>query len=98
MPRPARRGKAEEQGASIMARSANKNVFGLVKLSAVVLAVTVCIWGCARKPTDDNAERVRTLEARSVKLQQDYRTVAQARDKARKDVAALEEKIARLES
>src|SRR5262249_40331460 len=42
--------------------------------------------------------RSHTLEARCVKLEQDYRTVAQARDKARKDLTALEEENARLKS
>lgn len=81
-----------------MSLSAKKNVFGMMKLAGVVLVVTLGIWGCARKPADANGERVRTLEARCAKLEQDYRTVAQARDRARKDLTALEEENARLKS
>src|SRR5262249_17004857 len=81
-----------------MSRSAKKNLFGLLKLSAVVLTVTVGIWGCARKPADADGGRSPPLGARCVKLEQDYRTGAQARDKARKDLTALEEENARLKS
>jgi phage-related tail protein len=78
-----------------MSPSAKKNLSGIVKVSAVVLVVTLGIWGCARKPADGNADRIRALEARCVKLEQDYRTVAQARDKSRQELAALEEEVAR---
>src|SRR4051794_20763972 len=70
-----------------MSQSSKKTLLGMAKISAVVLVVSLGIWGCARKPAAEaNADRVRALEARCVKLEQDYRTVAQARDKARRDL------------
>jgi chromosome segregation ATPase len=68
---------------------------GTAKVSVVVLVVSLGIWGCARKPAEKGtAERVRNLEARCLKLEQDYRTVQQARDKAKKELASLEEELA----
>jgi chromosome segregation ATPase len=78
-----------------MSPCAKQRLSGIVKISAVVLVVSLGIWGCARKPAESTADRLRSLEARCVKLEQDYRTVAQARDSARKDLAALEEEVNR---
>src|SRR3954452_7352168 len=97
---PARllRAGAESQGAFRMSPSAKRRLSGIVKISAVVLVISLGIWGCARKPAESTADRLRSLEARCVKLEQDYRTVAQARDTARKDLAALEEEVNRQRS
>jgi chromosome segregation ATPase len=62
------------------------------------MVVSLGLWGCARRPSDNSqSERIRSLEGRCVKLEQDYRTVAQARDKARRELATLEEEAARLQ-
>src|SRR5262245_29181644 len=74
-----------------MSAASKKKWSGIAKIAAVVLVVGLGIWGCARKPSErGESDRVRSLEGRCVKLEQDYRTAAQARDKARSDVAALE--------
>jgi chromosome segregation ATPase len=71
---------------------------GVVKIAIVVFVVCLGLWGCARKPAaaTGSSERIRVLETRCQKLEQDYRAVAQARDKARKELAALEEENGRL--
>jgi chromosome segregation ATPase len=46
---------------------------------------------------DGGPDRVRALEGRCVKLENDFRTVTQARDKARADLARMEEEAARLQ-
>lgn len=71
---------------------------GVAKIVVVVLVVCLGLWGCARKPDSrlTSSERVRVLESRCQKLEQDYRSVAQARDKARRELAALEEETTRL--
>jgi septal ring factor EnvC (AmiA/AmiB activator) len=81
-----------------MSPDTKKTWSGVLKVSAVVLVLALGIWGFARKPVDRaSSERVRTLEGRCVKLEQDYRTVAQARDKSRKELAALTEEVNRLQ-
>ncbi|MFO0842516.1 MAG: hypothetical protein U0797_08990 [Gemmataceae bacterium] len=71
---------------------------GVAKIAVVVLVVCLGLWGCARKPATPTgaAERIRVLETRCQKLEQDYRAVAQSRDKARKELAAVEEENGRL--
>ncbi|MFO0877547.1 MAG: hypothetical protein U0840_09245 [Gemmataceae bacterium] len=72
---------------------------GTMKIGIVILVVTVGVWGCARK-TDNRVgtnERVRVLETRCQKFEQDYRIVAQARDAARKEAALLREETERLQ-
>ncbi len=64
----------------------------------VLMVVTACgLWGCAQGPGGSAAlaERVRALEAKCAKFEEDYRAVAAARDQARKTVAALEQEKAR---
>ena len=84
-----------------MSPSASKqhNLSGIVKAAALVLVVSLGLWGCARSSTSqsNNTDRIRALEARCVKLEQDYRSVAQARDKAKKDLAGVEEELGRLQ-
>jgi chromosome segregation ATPase len=79
--------------------SKQKNLSGLARAAAVVMVVSLGVWGCARRPAEQssNTDRVRAVEARCVKLEQDYRSVAQARDKARKELGTAEEESARLQ-
>jgi hypothetical protein len=66
------------------------------RVATVVLVASLGLWGCARKPAA-SSDRVRVLESRCVKLEQDYRTVQQAHDKAKKELASLEEEAARVQ-
>jgi chromosome segregation ATPase len=83
-----------------MSPSGNENnLSGFARAAAVVMVVSLGLWGCARRPAEQSngSDRVRSLEARCVKLEQDYRSVATARDKARKEFASAEEETARLQ-
>src|SRR5215472_16563768 len=81
-----------------MSPASRNKLSGAAKVGAVVLVVSLGLWGCARKSSEPGqSDRVRSLEGKCVKLEQDYRTVVHARDKARRDLAALEEETARLQ-
>jgi hypothetical protein len=70
------------------------------KSLTVILVATLGAWGCARGPAGQHAaqaERIRTLEGKCAKLEDDYKAVAGARDQARRRLAALEEQNARLQ-
>lgn len=69
------------------------------KMLSVMLVVILGAWGCARGPVGPSAqaERIHTLESKCVKLEDDYRAIAGARDQARKQVAALEAERTRLQ-
>jgi hypothetical protein len=66
----------------------------------VFLVVVVCgLWGCAQGPTNGAAsqERIKALESKCTKLEDDYRAVATARDQLRKKLAAADEERIKLE-
>jgi chromosome segregation ATPase len=66
----------------------------------IVLTVAAFgLWGCAQGPSNNaaQAERIKALEAKCGKLEEDYRAVAAARDQARKRVVALEEEKSQLQ-
>lgn len=69
------------------------------KMLSVLLVTILGIWGCARGPAGPaaQADRIRSLESKCSKLEDDYRSVANARDQARKQVTALESERARLQ-
>ena len=69
------------------------------KALCVMLVAMLGLWGCARGPAGQSgqAERIRTLETKCSKLEDDYRSVAGARDQAFKQVKALEAERARLQ-
>jgi hypothetical protein len=65
-----------------------------------MLVAALGVWGCAKGPAShyaSQAERIRALEGKCTKLEEDYRAVASARDQARRKAAALEEDAARLQ-
>jgi chromosome segregation ATPase len=68
------------------------------KVLVVVVVVSLGLWGCARKPPvrGSQLDRLRDLEKRCVKLEQDYKRVAQARDQAQKDAKDLKDEVATL--
>jgi septal ring factor EnvC (AmiA/AmiB activator) len=66
---------------------------GFAKYAALVGVVCFGIWGCSRPAPATAQDRARSLENRCVQLEQDYRTVAQARDRARKDLSEAQEQL-----
>jgi TolA-binding protein len=81
-----------------MSQSATKKTYALIKFTGLVLVVTLCLWGCARKSSDANGSRASKSDESYAQLDRDYRVMVQARDKARSEAAALKEKLDRLES
>ena len=69
------------------------------KILTVVIVGVLGVWGCAKGPATPNgqSEKIRDLEKKCVKLEEDYRTVASARDDARKKATTLEEEGKRLQ-
>src|SRR5262249_49389523 len=64
--------------------SANKALF------LVLIVASLGLWGCTQTPGNSSGSaRIRDLEARNSKLEEDYQAAIQARDQARKK---LEEK------
>jgi uncharacterized coiled-coil DUF342 family protein len=65
------------------------------KLTLTVLLVALLgVWGCAQGPTGGpavDAERIKALEAKNARLQDDYRAAAAARDLLRQKLAQAEE-------
>ena len=76
------------------ARKNSESLSRVVKIGAVVVVLCLGVWGCARKPASSAGDGL--LETKVAKLEQDLRTTSHARDKARKDLAALETESARL--
>ncbi len=73
---------------------------GVARFSIFLLVVLAGVWGCAGR-TDPNAgarERIRVLESRCQKLEQDYRGVASTRDKIEKQLAELKAENARFKA
>jgi hypothetical protein len=70
-----------------------------LKTLTVLTIAALGIWGCAKNPGSggNQADRIRTLEARCGRLEEDYRSAAADRDKARKQAALIEEERAQLE-
>ena len=62
------------------------------KVLIVLLVATLGVWGCAQGPANHPAqgEKIRSLESKCAKLEEDYRAVAAARDQARKRATTLE--------
>jgi chromosome segregation ATPase len=63
-------------------------------LIALVLA-SLGLWGCAKAPTTD-LDRVRALEVKLGRVEEDFRTAASARDQLRQRLAALDKERALL--
>lgn len=57
---------------------------------AVFVISFVGIWGCAQQKNNAQAHKIRELEARFVKLEEDYRSVVASADTYRKKLARLD--------
>jgi hypothetical protein len=63
------------------------------KALIVLIVAALGVWGCAKGPANQQssqAERIKALEAKCGKLEEDYRSAAAARDHARRRLAAAE--------
>ena len=68
---------------------------GKKALLVMMLTGLLGVWGCTQGGSSSSTSaRLRELEARSARLEDDYKTAAAARDQARKKVAQLEEQRA----
>jgi hypothetical protein len=70
------------------------------KALIVMVVAGLGVWGCAKGPANQQAaqaERIKVLESKCTKLEEDYRAVATARDQAKKRLAVLEEEKAQLQ-
>jgi len=70
-----------------------------VKKALMVVMVTTLLglWGCTQNSSSaSSSARLRELEARAARLEDDYKTAVAARDQARKKVNLLEEQRAQL--
>jgi|SRR5665213_2125293 len=65
----------------------------------VLLVAAVGLWGCSQGPNQSaaQAERIKALESKCAKLEDDYKAAAAARDQARKKVSTLEEERAQID-
>jgi hypothetical protein len=69
------------------------------KATIVMIVTASGLWGCSQGPAGSaaQAERLRALEAKCAKYEEDYRAVATARDQAKKTAAGLEQEKARFQ-
>jgi len=66
-------------------------------LTVVMLTTVLGLWGCTQNSSPaTSSARLRELEARAARLEDDYKTAVAARDEARKKVNLLEEQRAQL--
>ena len=61
------------------------------KALVVLVVATLGLWGCAQGPGNGSADKIKSLEDKVSKLEDDCKTVTSARDAVRKKLAALEE-------
>ena len=60
----------------------------------MLMAVTIGVWGCARQSSGPTGlARLRDLETRNAKLEEDYRALLSQRDQERRAAAALTQKF-----
>jgi chromosome segregation ATPase len=67
------------------------------KALVVLLVAVLGLWGCAQRPAPGSLERIKSLEAKIAKLEDDYKAAATARDQARKKLADADEQRTRLQ-
>jgi chromosome segregation ATPase len=61
------------------------------KAFVVLMMGIMGVWGCAQGPASGpTAERIRSLESKCAKMEDDYKAATEARDLAKKKLSALE--------
>jgi chromosome segregation ATPase len=74
-----------------------KEQTSMTRANKALIVITVAalgVWGCANGPSNQQtaqAERIKTLETKCAKLEEDFRSATAARDQARKRLASAEE-------
>ncbi|HEY1861735.1 MAG TPA: hypothetical protein VGG61_15350 [Gemmataceae bacterium] len=61
------------------------------KALVVLVVATLGLWGCAQGPGNGSADKIKSLEDKVSKLEDDCKAVTSARDGVKKKLAALEE-------
>jgi predicted nucleic acid-binding Zn-ribbon protein len=74
---------------------------GAKKVLVVLIVATLGIWGCAQGQAPNGAsgqaERIKALEAKNAKLEDDFRQRAETGDRARKELVAVQEELKQLQ-
>jgi DNA anti-recombination protein RmuC len=69
-----------------------------LKAVGVFLVAAFGLWGCAQGPGGSTtSDRLKALEAKNARLEEDFRTASAARDQLRKKLTATEEAQAQLQ-
>jgi DNA anti-recombination protein RmuC len=69
-----------------------------LKVVGVFLVAAFGLWGCAQGPGGSTtSDRLKALEAKNARLEEDFRTASAARDQLRKKLTATEEAQAQLQ-
>ena len=69
--------------------------FGKQVLFLLVIG-SLGLWGCAQGPGSANNERIRTLETKITKLEEDFKAAVSVREQLRKKLTTSEEEKAQL--
>lgn len=66
----------------------------------VLVVASLGVWGCAQGPTNGaaSAERLRALETKIAKLEDDFRAAVAVRDQLRKKLTAADQQIEQLQA
>jgi uncharacterized coiled-coil DUF342 family protein len=67
------------------------------KALVVLVVAALGLWGCSQRPSPAGLERIKSLEGKITKLEEEYKAVATARDQARKKLAEAEEQRLKLQ-
>ena len=69
------------------------------RAAAVLFVSLLGLWGCAQGPTATaQAERIKSLEAKTARLEADFRTATAARDQLRQQLAQAEDQMQKLQA
>ena len=69
------------------------------RAAAVLFVSLLGLWGCAQGPTATaQAERIKALEAKTARLEADFRSAAAARDQLRQQLTDSEDHVQKLQA
>jgi septal ring factor EnvC (AmiA/AmiB activator) len=67
------------------------------KALAILVVSTLGLWGCAKGPGSNGAERIKALEAKVNRLEGDLKVGESAREQLRKNLSTADEHLAKLQ-